>query len=45
MKYRVYFDNGKYFPTYFKTKKEAAEFQTKFGGVIQRKIGCEWFSY
>lgn len=45
MKYRVYFKNGKYFPTYFKTKKEAVEFQTRLGGEIQRKIGCEWRGY
>lgn len=45
MKYRVYFKNGKYFPTYFKTKKEAFEFQARFGGEIQRKIGCEWCNY
>lgn len=45
MKYRVYFKNGKYFPTYFKTKKEAVDFQTRFGGEIQRKIGCEWRNY
>ena len=45
MKYRVYFKNNKYFPTYFKTKKEAVEFQAQLGGEIQRKIGCEWCSY
>lgn len=45
MKYRVYFKNGKYFPTYFKTKKEAVEFQTRLGGEVQRKIGCEWRGY
>ena len=45
MKYRVYFKNGEYFPTYFKTKKEAVEYQAQFGGKIQRKIGCEWRSY
>ena len=45
MKYRVYFKNGKYFPAYFKTKREAVEFQTRLGGEIQRKIGCEWFGY
>lgn len=45
MKYRVYFKNGKYFPTYFKTKKEAVEYQAQLGGEIQRKISCEWCSY
>ena len=45
MKYRVYFKDGKYFPTYFKTKREAEEFQARFGGEIQRKIGCEWCGY
>lgn len=45
MKYRVYFKNGEYFPTYFKTKKEAVKYQAQFGGEIQRKIGCEWRSY
>lgn len=45
MKYRVYFKNEKYFPTYFKTKREAVEFQAQFGGEIQRKIGCEWCDY
>ena len=45
MKFRVYFKDGKYFPTYFKTKREAVEFQTRLGGEIQRKIGCEWCNY
>ena len=45
MKYRVHFPNGKYFPTYFYRKSEAVEFQKLHGGEIQRKIGCEWFSY
>ena len=45
MKFRVYFQNGKYSPTYFRTKKEAIEFQTKHGGEIQRKIGGNWFNY
>ena len=41
MKFRVYFKDGKYFPTYFKTKREAIEFQSEFGGDIQRKTcGC-----
>lgn len=42
MKYRVYHKDGRYFPTYFKTKKEATVFQSVHGGEIQRKIGCEW---
>ncbi len=45
MKFRVYFKDGKYFPTYFKTKREAIEFQARLGGEIQRKIGCEWCNY
>ena len=45
MKFRVIDKNGKYFPTYFKTKREAVEFQTRLGGEIQRKIGCEWCNY
>lgn len=42
MKFRVYFTSGKYFPTYFKTKKEAMEFQKIHGGSIQKKIAHEW---
>ena len=42
MKYRIYFQNLRYFPTYFRTKKEAVEFQKIHGGSIQKKIGCEW---
>lgn len=46
MKYRVYFTNRKYFPAYFKTKKEAVAYKEQFGsGEIQRKIGGEWFFY
>lgn len=45
MKYRVYFKNGKYFPTYFKTKRAAEMFQKQMGGEIQKKIGCEWCGY
>ena len=45
MKFRVYFNDGKYFPTYFKTKKAAVLFQEQMGGEIQRKIGCEWCNY
>ena len=45
MRFRVYFKDGKYFPTYFKTKKAAVLFQEQMGGEIQRKIGCEWCDY
>lgn len=45
MKFRVYFKDGKYFPTYFKTKRAAVEFQARFGGEVQHKIGCEWYNY
>lgn len=45
MKYRVYFKNGKYLPTYFSTKKAAVLFQEQMGGEIQRKIGGEWHNY
>jgi hypothetical protein len=45
MKFRVYHKDGKYFPTYFKTKKEAIEFQSCYGGEIQRKIGGNWCGY
>jgi hypothetical protein len=45
MKFRVYFKDGKYFPTYFKTKREAVEFQDRIGGEIQRKIGGTWCNY
>lgn len=43
MRYRVY--SEKYFPTYFRTKREAVEFQATYGGEIQRKIGGNWYSY
>lgn len=45
MKFRVYFKDGKYYPTYFKTKKEAIVYQAQMGGEIQRKIGAEWYGY
>ena len=45
MKFRVYFKDGKYYPTYFKTKKEAVLYQAQMGGEIQRKIGAEWYGY
>lgn len=41
MKYRVTHD--RYFPAYFKTKREAIEYQASKGGTIQRKIGGNWF--
>ena len=40
MKYRVV--HPKYFPTYFKTKRAAVLFQNQIGGMIERKIGCNW---
>lgn len=43
MKFRVV--HPAYFPTYFKTKRAAIEFQKAMGGTIERKIGCEWFGY
>ncbi len=42
MKFRVYHKDGKYFPTYFRTKKEATEFMNVYGGEIQKKIGSNW---
>ena len=49
MKYRVIDKNGYYFPTYFKTKREANEFINKmanvFTGEIERKIGGNWCKY
>lgn len=42
MIYRVYFKNLRYSPTYFRTKREAVEFQKIHGGDIQRKIAYEW---
>ena len=45
MKYRVYFKDLKFFPTYFRTKREAMEFQKIHGGAIQHKIGLEWVNY
>ena len=45
MKFRVYHKDEKYFPTYFRTKKEAVNFQSEYGGEIQRKIGCDWVGY
>lgn len=45
MKFRVYFKDGKYFPTYFYTKKAAILYQEQMGGEIQRKIGGEWYGY
>lgn len=45
MKFRVYHKDGRYFPTYFRTKKEAESFMSVHGGEIQRKIGGGWFGY
>lgn len=45
MKFRVYHNDGKYFPSYFKTKKEAVDFQSVHGGEIQRKISGNWIGY
>lgn len=45
MKFRVYFENGRYFPTYFKTLRAAVEFQESMGGTIQKKIGGEWYNH
>lgn len=45
MKYRVVFKDGKYWPTYFKTKRAAVLFQEQVGGEIQRKIGGNWCDY
>lgn len=45
MKFRVYFKDNKYFPTYFNTKREAVAYQNIHGGEIQRKVGGEWYSY
>lgn len=42
MRYRVVHPH--YFPTYFKTKRDAVLFQNEFGGTIERKAGCEWVS-
>ena len=44
MKFRVYFENGQYFPTYFKTLRAAVAFQESMGGTIQKKIGGEWYN-
>ena len=45
MKYRVYFKDNKYFPSYFYTKSEAVKYQKEYGGEIQRKVGREWYGY
>lgn len=45
MRFRVFFKDWKYYPTYFKTKKEAMLFQEERGGEVQRKIGGNWCSY
>ena len=44
MKFRVIDKNGKYFPTYFKTKREATVYAANLeNSEIQRKIGCDWY--
>ncbi|MBQ8792760.1 MAG: hypothetical protein IJZ62_04025 [Clostridia bacterium] len=45
MKFRVYFKDGKYWPTFFRTKREAIAYQAEMGGEIQRLIGGEWIGY
>lgn len=47
MKYRVVDLNGYYFPTYFKTKREALACLEKKNGNfgLERKIGGEWFPH
>lgn len=45
MRYRVIFPGTKYFPCFFRTKKEAIACQAVRGGEIQRKIGGGWFGY
>ena len=46
MKYRVFFEDGKFFPCYFYRKRDAVACQQERGcGVIQRKIGGEWCNY
>ena len=49
MKYRVIDKNGYYFPTYFKTKREANEYIAKmesvFSGEVERKISGNWYKY
>ena len=43
MKFRVC--RNEYFPTYFRTKKEAVAFAARFEGTrIERKIGGEWYA-
>lgn len=47
MKYRVLHNKNKIydFSTFFKTKREAVEYQKIHGGILQRRIGGEWYSY
>lgn len=40
MKFRVIHPN--YFPTYFRTRRDAVLFQNQNGGTIEQKIGCDW---
>lgn len=50
MKYRVYNEkninknDGKIFPTYFKTKKEATAYANQIGGnaTVERKVVTSW---
>ena len=43
MKFRVV--HPKFFPTYFKTKKEAFSHIEKFGGTLQKKMAGNWFDW
>jgi hypothetical protein len=40
MRFRVVRPN--YFPTYFRTRRDAIIFQKEKGGIIERKIGGNW---
>lgn len=53
MNYRVYNETNwsdradKYFPTYFKTKREAMAYAQQIGGnaVVERKVATTWVKY
>lgn len=53
MRYRVYNQQNyserlkQYFPTYFRTKKEALKYAMTLSGqvYIQRKVGTVWVDY
>jgi hypothetical protein len=53
MKYRVHNEKnysktmGRYFNTYFKTKREAVAYAEEIGGnaVVEHKIGDRWVAY